>query len=114
MAQDVTQLVAAARGFLATMAYSAEERPVFAAIVDEIEKAHAKPMLSHTRVSELLDYASVYGEFSETTPLGTMSTHGTVLGRGQHHAIIAYKKVLCLLPIDWPVNSEQLETEGHE
>ena len=41
MAQDVTQLVAAARGFLTTMAYSADERPILVAIVDQLEKTHS-------------------------------------------------------------------------
>lgn len=41
MAQDIPQLITAARGFLATMAYSADEHPVFVAIVDQLEKAHA-------------------------------------------------------------------------
>ena len=57
-------------------------------------------MLSHDRVSELLDYASVYGEFDENTPIGTQSSHGSILSEGQLHAIIAYKKVLCLMPVD--------------
>ena len=41
MAQDVTQLIATARGFLKTMAYSADERPVLVAIVDQLERTHA-------------------------------------------------------------------------
>lgn len=57
-------------------------------------------MLSHAHVSELLDYASCYGEFDENTPIGTRSSHGTVLTEGQLHAIIAYRKVLCLMPVD--------------
>ncbi len=58
-------------------------------------------MLSETRIRELLDYASVYGEFDETTPIGTASSHNTALSEGQHHAIIAYKKVLGLLDVDY-------------
>lgn len=58
-------------------------------------------MLSETRIRELLDYASVYGEFDETTPIGTRSTHNTVLTEGQRHAIISYKKVLGLLDVDY-------------
>lgn len=66
-------------------------------------------MLSHTRVSELLDYASCYGEFDENTAIGTRSSHGTVLTEGQLHAIIAYRKVLCLMPVDadLPANPEE-------
>ena len=60
-------------------------------------------MLSRTRIGELLDYASVYGEFDETTPVGTVSTHGTAFSEGQLHAIIAYKRVLGMLPEDWSV-----------
>ena len=41
MAQDVTQLIATARGFLETMAYSADERPVLVAIVNQLERTHA-------------------------------------------------------------------------
>lgn len=63
-------------------------------------------MLSPTRVAELLDYATVYGEFDETTPIGAISSHGTVLGFGQRHGIIAYKKVLGLLPVDHPLPTD--------
>lgn len=41
MALDITQLIATARGFLASQAYAADERPVLIAIVDQLEKAHA-------------------------------------------------------------------------
>ena len=41
MAQDVTQLIATARGYLTSMAYSADERPVLVAIVDQLERTHA-------------------------------------------------------------------------
>jgi len=41
MAQDVPQLIATARGFLTSMAYSADERPVLIAIVDQLEKTRA-------------------------------------------------------------------------
>lgn len=41
MAQDIAQLIATARRFLASMAYSSDERPVLVAIVDHLEKTHA-------------------------------------------------------------------------
>lgn len=41
MAQDIPLLIATARGFLASHAYAANERPVLIAIVDQLEKAHA-------------------------------------------------------------------------
>ena len=63
-------------------------------------------MLTPTRVAELLDYATVYGEFDETTPIGANSSHGTKLGYGQQHAIIAYKKVLGQLPVDHPLPTD--------
>ena len=68
-------------------------------------------MLSHARVSELLDYASVYGEFDEDTPIGTRSTHGSILTEGQLHAIIAYKKVLCLMPVQAEVRATTEEQD---
>lgn len=73
-------------------------------------------VLSRARISELLDYASVYEEFDETTPIGTPSSHGTVLSEGQLGAIIAYKKVLCLLPEDWvpPVAAACGPTEAQD
>ena len=73
-------------------------------------------ILSHTAIGELLEYASVYGEFDETTPVGTPSSHGTVLSEGQLGAIIAYKKVLCLLPEDWaqPVATAWGSTEAQD
>lgn len=41
MAQDIPQLIASARGFLANQAYAADERPVLLAIVDQLEKTYA-------------------------------------------------------------------------
>lgn len=66
----------------------------------------APSMLPAFFVAELLDYATVYGEFDEATPIGAVSTHGTRLGFGQKHAIIAYKKVLRQLPIDYPLPAD--------
>lgn len=68
--------------------------------IEQAPSPDCPAMLSHARVSELLDYASVYGEFDENTPIGTRSSHGTVLTEGQLRAIIAYRKVLCLIPVD--------------
>lgn len=68
--------------------------------IEQTPSPDCTAMLSRVRVSELLDYASVYGEFDENTPIGTRSTHGTILTEGQLHAIIAYRKVLCLIPAD--------------
>ena len=58
--------------------------------------------LTHSRVSELLVYATVYGEFNEATPNGTTSDIGGPMNDLQRGAIIAYKKVLGLLPEDYP------------
>lgn len=41
MSQDVTQMIATARGFLTTMAYSADERLALIAIVDHLETTRA-------------------------------------------------------------------------
>lgn len=112
MAQDIPQLIATARGFLTSQAYAADERLVLLAIVEQLEQTHAAPTLSRTRVSELLDYASVYGEFDETTPIGTVSTHDTAFSEAQLHAVIAYKRVLCLLPDDWAIIPESTKIGG--
>lgn len=57
-------------------------------------------MLSQTRVEELLDYATVYGEFDETTPNGTQCEYGesfaTPMNDQRRSAIVAYKQVLGL------------------
>lgn len=46
MAQDIAQLITTGRGFLGSMAYSADERPVLVAIVDQLERTHAALTLS--------------------------------------------------------------------
>lgn len=55
-------------------------------------------MLSAVRVSELLDYATCYGEFDENTPSGTMSEYGPQMSSPMNDvrrgAILAYKVVL--------------------
>ena len=55
MAQDTTQLIATARSFLASMAYSADERPVLVAIVDQLERTHAalSAIMEHVHVPTL-------------------------------------------------------------
>lgn len=62
-------------------------------------------MISECRVRELLDYATCYGEFNEDTPYGTQCAQGesfaTPMSQGRRSAIIAYKKVLGLLPDDY-------------
>lgn len=57
-------------------------------------------MLSACRVSELLDYATSYGEMDENTPNGTVTESSAKPMCDERRAtIIAYKKVLKLLPI---------------
>lgn len=60
--------------------------------------------LSASRICELLDYATCYGEFDENTPNGTQSKYGpdmsTPMNDIRRHAIWIYKKVLGLLPED--------------
>lgn len=60
--------------------------------------------LSASRICELLDYATCYGEFDENTPNGTVSKYGermsTPMNDIRRHAIWAYKKVLGLLDED--------------
>jgi len=55
MAQDTTQLIATARGYLTSMAYSADERPVLVAIVDQLERTHAalSAIMEHAHVPTL-------------------------------------------------------------
>lgn len=60
--------------------------------------------LSASRICELLDYATCYGEFDENTPNGTISKYGEKMSSPMNdirrHAIWVYKKVLGLLPED--------------
>lgn len=67
--------------------------------IEQAPSPDCTAMLSRGLVTVLLDYATVYGEFDENTPIGTRSSHGSLLTEGQLHAIIAYKKVLCLMPV---------------
>lgn len=57
-------------------------------------------MLSRVRISEFLDYATAYGEFDENTPIGTVGSEiaGDPMSEARRATIIAYKKVLGLLP----------------
>lgn len=58
--------------------------------------------ISTARICELLDYATVYGEWSEHTPNGTMTAlAGGPMNDYQRAAILTYKKVLGLLPEDY-------------
>lgn len=60
-------------------------------------------MLSASRIMELLDYATAYGEFSEDTPSGTETvTPGisTPMNDMRRSAIWCYKRVLGLIPED--------------
>lgn len=58
--------------------------------------------LSASRICELLDYATCYGEFDENTPNGTISKYGESMSSPMNdirrHAIWIYKQVLGLLP----------------
>jgi hypothetical protein len=59
-------------------------------------------MLTQSRVEELLDYATVYGDWDETTPNGeTHNLSGEPMNDCRRTAIICYKKVLGLLPDDY-------------
>lgn len=56
-------------------------------------------MLSRVRVEELLDYATVYGQFDELTPNGTLAdppSLGSPMSEGRRGAIRAYRQVLGL------------------
>ena len=91
------------RGHTMTRCYypiSKEARAAQAAVAAPVDDYIPERLLSYSRIRELLDYATVYGEFDENTPIGTRSTHDTVLTEGQLHAIFAYKKVLGMLPVD--------------
>lgn len=59
--------------------------------------------LSVSRISELLDYATHYDDLDENTPSGMVQTDlGPVLMTDHRRgAIVAYKKVLGVLPDDW-------------
>jgi hypothetical protein len=58
--------------------------------------------LSFTRMHELLDYATCYGEFDENTPNGTLSKYGesmsSPMNDARRHAIWVYKKCMGVIP----------------
>lgn len=55
-------------------------------------------MLSRSRISEFLDYATSYGEFDENTPDGTVCpVGGTPMNESRRISIFIYKRVLGLL-----------------
>lgn len=58
--------------------------------------------LTFTRMSELLDYATCYGEFDETTPNGTISKYGEQMSSPMNdirrHAIWIYKRCMGIIP----------------
>lgn len=54
-------------------------------------------MISESRVREFLDYATVYGQFDEMTPNGTLTDPpnlGSPMNNMRRSAILAYKRVL--------------------
>lgn len=60
---------------------------------------HPDEKLSRSRVMELYHYASSYETLDENTPNGTPCQHGGIpMNDARRAAIIAYKKVLGLLP----------------
>lgn len=58
--------------------------------------------LSFTRMAELLDYATCYGEFDEETPNGTISQYGesmsSPMNDARRHAIWIYKRCMGIVP----------------
>lgn len=62
-------------------------------------------MLSENRVREMLDYATVYGEFDENTPNGTPCEYGedfaSTMNTVRRSAIVLLKKILGDLPEDY-------------
>lgn len=86
---------------------------------DEIEVTP----LSFTRMSELLDYATCYGEFDENTPNGTVSKYGESMSSPMNdirrHAIWIMKRFMGIIPegaeppvADEPVPTVAVYTEG--
>lgn len=65
-------------------------------------------MLSQTRIEELLDYASCYGEFDENTSNGTTSSlSDQPMDDARRAAIVAYKTVLGQLSDDLAMSMTQ-------
>lgn len=58
--------------------------------------------MSLNRIAEMLDYATVYGEWDENTPNGAITgLAGEPMNEYRRNAIIIYKKVLGVLPEDY-------------
>lgn len=55
---------------------------------------------STTRISELLDYATIYGEFDENTPDGTTSDLGSPMCPERREAMLTYKRLLADRGVD--------------
>lgn len=71
--------------------------------IDNDEEGIPVKMLSASRIMELLDYATAYGEFDEDTPSGTETVSpgfSTPMNDMRRSAIWAYKRVLGLIPED--------------
>lgn len=72
--------------------------------------------LSYSRMSELLDYATCYGEFDETTPDGTISKYGegmsSPMNAERRTAIWVYKRCMGVIPegAEPPVAAEPVPT----
>lgn len=66
--------------------------------------------LSNTRIHELLDYATCYGDFDENTPNGTPSSADVGNGMNDYRraAIVLLKKVLGFLPEDFQIDLPDL------
>lgn len=72
--------------------------------------------LSYSRMSELLDYATCYGEFDENTPDGTISKYGegmsSPMNAERRTAIWVYKRCMGIIPegAEPPVAAEPVPT----
>lgn len=72
--------------------------------------------LSYSRMSELLDYATCYGEFDENTPDGTISKYGeemsSPMNAERRTAIWVYKRCMGVIPegAEPPVAAEPVPT----
>lgn len=70
----------------------------------EDEEGREVTPMSLNRIAEMLDYATVYGEWDENTPNGaTTGLAGEPMNDYRRNAIVLYKKVLGVLPEDYVV-----------
>ena len=74
--------------------------------------------LSDTYIRELLDFATVYGEFDENTPNGTTSDLSTPMDDTKRDAIRVYKELLARRATDkrkltWERRGDQVYTASH-